>query len=90
MTRVLRTALGGCAVALLGSIAIALCGLGGATAQASSSSGSSLTIAWSEAPDTLNPASTGDESVGPIDANIFDTLVWLTPSGKITPDLATR
>lgn len=49
-----------------------------------------MTIAWSGAPDTLNPASTGDRSVGPIDKNIFDTLTWLTPSQKVEPDLATK
>jgi peptide/nickel transport system substrate-binding protein len=53
-------------------------------------SGGTLTIGWSQAPDTLNPAQTGARSVGPVLANIFDTLVWLTPQGKVTPDLATR
>jgi peptide/nickel transport system substrate-binding protein len=70
-----------------------------ATACASSSGGSSggaantdatLTIGWAEPPDTLNPATTGARDVGPIDVNVFDTLVWLTPSLKATPDLATK
>ncbi len=48
-----------------------------------------IVIGWGEPLDTLNPATTGNRDVGPIDANIFDTLVWLTPDLKPTPDLAT-
>lgn len=47
-----------------------------------------LTIGWAEPVDSLNPATTGARDVGPILVNIFDTLVWLTPEFKITPDLA--
>jgi peptide/nickel transport system substrate-binding protein len=47
-----------------------------------------LTIGWGQPFDTLNPATTGNRNVGPIDANIFDTLIWLTPDFKITPLLA--
>ena len=49
-----------------------------------------ITVGWGEPLDTINPATTGNRDVGPIDANIFDTLVWLTPDFKITPDLATK
>src|SRR5690349_4611342 len=49
-----------------------------------------LTIGWGEPADTLNPATTGARDVGPLDANIFDTLVWLTPDLKVTPHLATK
>ena len=49
-----------------------------------------LVLGWAEPVDTLNPATTGARDVGPIDVNIFDTLVWLTPDFKITPDLATK
>ncbi len=49
-----------------------------------------LTIGWAEPVDSLNPATTGARNVGPIDANIFDTLVWLTPDFQITPHLATK
>jgi peptide/nickel transport system substrate-binding protein len=49
-----------------------------------------LVIGWAEPVDTLNPAATGARDVGPIDVNIFDTLVWLTPDLKVTPDLATK
>jgi peptide/nickel transport system substrate-binding protein len=87
MQRVLRSALGGCAVAMLGAVVLSACG---SASTSSGSANSSLTIAWSEAPDTLNPASTGDRSVGPIDRNLFDTLTWLTPSQQVTPDLATK
>ncbi|HWG01029.1 MAG TPA: ABC transporter substrate-binding protein [Trebonia sp.] len=70
-----------------------------ATACASSTAGASggqastsatLTVGWAEPPDTLNPATTGARDVGPIDVNVFDTLVWLTPTLKATPDLATK
>src|SRR5580704_9630900 len=49
-----------------------------------------ITVGWGELIDTLNPATTGNRDVGPLDVNIFDTLVWLTPDFKITPDLATK
>ena len=52
--------------------------------------GGTLTIGWAEPPDSLNPATTGARDVGPIDVNVFDTLVWLTPDLKATPDLATK
>ena len=48
-----------------------------------------LVLGWAEPVDTLNPATTGARDVGPIDVNIFDTLVWITPDFKLTPDLAT-
>src|ERR1700683_4201051 len=40
--------------------------------------------------DSLNPATTGNRNVGPININMFDTLVWLTPDLQVTPDLATK
>src|ERR1700694_2001338 len=49
-----------------------------------------LIVGWAEPVDTLNPATTGNRDVGPINSNIFDTLVWLTPDFKVTPDLATK
>lgn len=48
-----------------------------------------LTVGWASPPDTLNPATTGARSVGPLDAAMFDTLVYLTPGNKVTPGLAT-
>ena len=49
-----------------------------------------LTIGWAEPVDSLNPATTGARNVGPIDSNIFDTLVWLTPEFEVTPHLAKK
>jgi len=49
-----------------------------------------LTVGWAEPIDSLNPATTGARNVGPLAANIFDTLVWLTPEFKVTPHLATK
>jgi peptide/nickel transport system substrate-binding protein len=48
-----------------------------------------IVVGWAEPPDSLNPATTGARDVGPLDVNIFDTLVWNTPDFKVTPDLAT-
>jgi peptide/nickel transport system substrate-binding protein len=61
----------------------------GAIAQTSDKQ-AELTISWAEPVDSLNPATTGNRDEGPIDVNIFDTLVWLTPDFKVTPDLATK
>ena len=49
-----------------------------------------IVVGWAGPFDTLNPATTGNRNVGPIDANIFDTLVWLTPDLQVTPALATK
>ncbi|XIA67516.1 ABC transporter substrate-binding protein [Bradyrhizobium sp. TZ2] len=49
-----------------------------------------LIIGWGSTVDSLNPAITTIRDVGPILANIFDTLVWLTPDFKLTPSLATN
>lgn len=49
-----------------------------------------LVVGWAEANDTLNPVTTGSRNTGPIIANIFDTLVWLTPEFKVEPLLATE
>ncbi|PDT64241.1 hypothetical protein CO683_39385 [Bradyrhizobium ottawaense] len=48
-----------------------------------------LTIGWGSTIDTFNPAMTPIRDAAPILANIFDTLVWLTPDFKMTPHLAT-
>jgi peptide/nickel transport system substrate-binding protein len=72
---------------------VALAGLGIAAQAATAAAAdrnAKLIVGWAEPVDTLNPATTGARDVGPIDANIFDTLVWLTPDFKITPDLATK
>ncbi|MDX6244023.1 MAG: peptide/nickel transport system substrate-binding protein [Frankiales bacterium] len=88
MNRLRTTAVGALGVALL-----AACG-GGAGASSSSTpqanTSATLTVAWAEQLATLNPATTGMRDVGPIDTNIFDTLVWLDKNDKATPDLATK
>jgi peptide/nickel transport system substrate-binding protein len=78
------------AVAASALIGAACSSSGGSNSASGSSSGATLTIGWAEPPDTLNPATTGNRDVGPIDVNIFDTLVWDTPTLKVTPDLATK
>lgn len=47
-----------------------------------------IVVGWAEPPDSLNPVTTGARDVGPLDLNLFNTLVWITPDFKITPDLA--
>jgi peptide/nickel transport system substrate-binding protein len=49
-----------------------------------------IMVGWAGPFDTINPATTGNRNVGPIDVNIFDTLVWLTPDMQVTPSLATK
>ena len=49
-----------------------------------------IVVGWAGPFDTLNPATTGNRNVGPMNVNIFDTLVWLTPDFQVTPGLATR
>lgn len=49
---------------------------------------STLTIAISAEPDTLDPQVTGAAVTGQIDAYIGDPLVALSPKNKIVPDLA--
>jgi len=51
--------------------------------------GGDVVDAWGIQPDTLNPATTGDTTSIMVDQNIFDTLVFETPSGKFQPWLAT-
>lgn len=81
---------GRAATALMTSLAAAsFAFLGHAATAQTVNKDAELTIGWAEPPDSLNPATTGARDVGPIDVNIFDTLVWLTPDLKITPDLAT-
>ncbi|MDX6417227.1 MAG: peptide/nickel transport system substrate-binding protein, partial [Trebonia sp.] len=65
-------------------------GSGGSAGSGPAASGGSITVGWAEEPDTLNPATSGARDTGPIDANIFDTLVYLTQDNQPTPDLATK
>lgn len=82
------TVAGAAALAAL-ALAVAACGSSSSSGSASSSSNQTLTIAWAQTPDSLDPALTSEQDVAPVDANIFDTLTWLTPADKVTPDLAT-
>jgi len=80
------------AVALVGLVA-ACSGGGGAKESGTGGAGGTggaLTVGWSSPPDTLNPATTGARSVGPLDATMFETLVYLKPDLKPTPGLATK
>jgi peptide/nickel transport system substrate-binding protein len=68
----------------------------GAAACAGSSSGSgsgssaeNITIGWGQDPDNVDPAITGAQTVRSLADNVFQTLIWETPAGQLTPDLAT-
>src|ERR1700759_422064 len=71
-------------------LATAALGLFAPHAHAEADRDAKITVGWGEPLDTLNPHTTGNRDVGPIDANIFDTLIWLTPDFKLTPHLATQ
>ena len=71
------------------ALAVAACGGSSSGSGAAAGSDSSITIGWAQTPDNLDPAITGAQTVESIDVNIFQTLVWETPSGALTPDLAT-
>lgn len=62
----------------------------GLTLSAPAVTAKDLVIGWAEANDTLNPVTTGSRNTAPIMANIFDTLVWLTPDFEVEPLLATE
>lgn len=78
-------------VAAAGALVLATAWGSGASAAGTSqaASGGTMTVGWAEEPDTLNPAETGSATTSAVDVNIFDTLIWLTKSGQLTPDLAT-
>lgn len=67
-----------------GALALAA---GGAQAQ---NKNAKLVVGWAEPIDTLDPVTTGARNTGPLLANIFDALVWLTPDFKVEPLLATK
>lgn len=77
----------GVVVAVVAAAALAGCSSSGG---GGGSASQDLTVGWASPPDTLNPATTGARSVGPLIATMFDTLVWLTPASKVTPGLATK
>jgi peptide/nickel transport system substrate-binding protein len=51
--------------------------------------GATLTVGWGSVPANVDPAITTSQNAESIDVNIFQTLIWQTPAGKLTPDLAT-
>jgi peptide/nickel transport system substrate-binding protein len=77
------------------SLAAAACSSGGSgSASGTGGSGSTasvqnLTIGWGQDPDNVDPAITGSQTVRSLSINVFQTLIWETPAGKLTPDLAT-
>jgi peptide/nickel transport system substrate-binding protein len=77
------------AVAATATLVTALCGSISATVPAEAAGSGDITVGWAQTPDNLDPAITGAQTVESIDVNIFQTLVWLTPSGQLSPDLAT-
>lgn len=50
--------------------------------------GGTLTIAYEQPPDTLNPDTTGETSTWVMIRNIFDSLTYLNSRGRATPWLA--
>lgn len=80
-------------VGAIGLAAAILAGFAGASSAAghrNASGTGTLTVAFSQEPDTLDPSITGLTAVAQIDRNIVDTLIWITPNGTYTPDLATH
>lgn len=71
-------------------LAVGLAALLAQPALAEPDKAAKIVIGWAGPFDTLNPATTGNRNVGPINLNIFDTLVWLTPDFQVTPALATK
>lgn len=65
-------------------------GLRGAAASNTNQSGGTMTEAFGVVLDTFNPANTGYTADGWVIRDIFDSLVYETPQGKITPWLATK
>jgi peptide/nickel transport system substrate-binding protein len=74
------------------ALAAAACGgssSGSASGSSPASSGQNITIGWGQDPDNVDPAISGAQTVRSMDINVFQTLIWETPSGQLTPDLAT-
>jgi peptide/nickel transport system substrate-binding protein len=78
------------AIFAVGLAAGAVAGCSGGGGTGGGASAQDLTVGWASPPDTLNPATTGARSVGPLVATMFETLVYLKPDGKATPGLATQ
>jgi peptide/nickel transport system substrate-binding protein len=71
------------------SLLVAACGGSPGGSASGAGSNADITIGWAQTPDNLDPAITGAQTVESLDINVFQTLLWATPSGQLTPDLAT-
>jgi peptide/nickel transport system substrate-binding protein len=76
--------------ALLAVLSIVSALLPSAAPHAGAAGPTTLTVAFSPEPDTLDPQTTGTAAGADIDAYIGDTLVALAPNKAIVPDLAQR
>jgi peptide/nickel transport system substrate-binding protein len=76
-------------IAAISLIAAACGGSSGSGSSSASGSNTDITIGWAQTPDNVDPAITGAQTVESLDINVFQTLIWATPSGQLTPDLAT-
>lgn len=74
----------------VGLVSGLVAGCSSAGGNSGAQSAQDLTVGWASPPDTLNPATTGSRSVGPLVATMFDTLVYDTQNLKPTPGLATK
>ena len=70
------------------SLIAAACG-GSSGSGSASGPAADITIGWGQVPDNIDPAISGAQTVESLDINVFQTLIWATPSGQLTPDLAT-
>jgi peptide/nickel transport system substrate-binding protein len=70
------------------SLVAAACGGSSGSGSGSGSSGGDITIGWGQDPDNVDPAISGAQTVRSLAINVFQTLIWETPSGQLTPDLA--
>lgn len=87
--RVRRVSKGYAAALLMAGLLLSGCAAASTTSAPSQSGRTTLTIGWAQIPDNLDPAITGSQTVYSLDVQVFQTLLWETPSGKLTPDLAT-
>jgi peptide/nickel transport system substrate-binding protein len=76
------------AVLMVLSFVIGAPGARNVIASGAHQAGGTLTVAYEQPPDTLNPATTGETSTWVMIRNIFDSLTYLDQNGKVTPWLA--
>src|SRR5579884_3760291 len=76
------------AIFMVMSVVIGATGVRPVVASGVHQTGGTLTVAYEQPPDTLNPATTGETSVWVMIRNIFDCLTYLDKNGNVTPWLA--